>query len=182
MKTTSFLGIIVSFLLLTHPSLIFARKNINHAETATSRNFSLKTKNKVAILPFVNEGKEGTDNAVADKLSLKLMSMGFTVVERTQLERIFSEHKLNFTGALSSKELKEIGKVLSIDMIVFGINNYKYTPGRDSHRKKLVSQSVRFVDVETGEVMISSYCCDVKVPKQQIGYIVDSIRKKIKKR
>lgn len=152
-----------------------ARPKKNYAETAVSESFSREFKKKVAILPFMNDGKEGVDHSVADKLGLKLMQLGFVVVERSQLEKIFQELKLNYSGSISGEELKKIGKILSVDMVVFGTNNFQYVPGRDSHRKKLVSQSVRFVDVQSGEVLISSYCCDVKTPQSQIIYIIESL-------
>lgn len=64
------------------------------ASTAISKNFSTSKHRKIPVLPFQNSGKGGADSQIADKLSLKLMERGFTIVERSQLERVFEELKL----------------------------------------------------------------------------------------
>ena len=72
------------------------------------------------------------------------MKMGFTIVERIQLESILHELNLEISGLLNKQDLNKIGQLLNIDIIVCG-----------------TEESIRFVDVKTGEVLILGYCEDV---------------------
>ncbi len=154
------------------------QKDPDYITTVISPNFNFQQKKKLAILPFSNSGKEGLDYAIPDKLSVKLMEMGFTVVDRSQIEAVFQELKLNYSGAIAPETLKQIGKLLSVDMIVVGTAHYVYVPPRSSGGVYggsygvpgigdyeaqggfygLVGESLRMIDVETGEVLISSNC------------------------
>ena len=165
------------------------------AKTIISNNFHFESKKRIAILPFITSA--GTiDVGSADISSVKLMELGFVVVERLQIEQIFKELKLNYSGALSQQEIKKIGKLLNIDMLVFGTVNYRYVPAyayskggyykeapaptvsitqpgvipteekewvpgsseiRDAYYA-LESVGIRMVDIETGEVLLSSIC------------------------
>jgi len=156
------------------------------ASTAISKNFSPSKHRKIAVLPFQNNGQSGTDSQIADKLSLRLMERGFTIVERSQLERVFEEVKLNYTGALSQAELKKIGKVLSVDMIIMGTLQYAYAPSQTTLVGNyasstegylfLQSETARFIDIETGEVLINSFCCDKDIGENgKINEIASSI-------
>ncbi len=54
---------------------------------------------------------------------------------------------------MSKNNINKVGKILGVDMIVFGAREYS----REEREFTLKSQSIRFVDVATGEVLISSY-------------------------
>ena len=140
----------------------------SNAEIVMSPNFNLSMHKRIAILPFKNVGQDGYDPSISDKLSMYLMEMGFTVIERSQLEALFSEMKMELSGAIRQSELSKIGRLLNINAIVFGTATYRWIPGRAFVNQyggaskagyySLNSESLRFVDVATGEVLISAYC------------------------
>ncbi|MDP2763102.1 MAG: CsgG/HfaB family protein [Enterobacteriaceae bacterium] len=117
-----------------------------------SNNFNFNKHKRIAVLPFKKtEGLDkGYDYIVIDKIAMHCMELGFTVVDREQLEQIFNELKLELTGLLSQDNLNRIGKILNIDALVFGTIAYVNGDFMDS-------ESMRFVDVTTGEVLISCY-------------------------
>ena len=159
----------------------------NYAELVISDNYNFFKSRRIAVLPFIVSGeKENTRYTESDKLSTKLMKMGFTVVERTLLEQVFSELKLSLTGAISPDKLKQIGGMLSVDLIVFGTLEMGYAPARGTGEGCgqgayyfLTSVSVRMVDVTTGEVMVSAYCDKDRIPygRNMIEEIAESIRR-----
>lgn len=132
-----------------------------------SERFKLAKHKNIAILPFKNDGKEGYNYAIADKFTLHCMESGFIVIERTQLEQVLKELKLELMGMLSKSEMKKIGKILNLDMIVFGTMGYQWISGSSfanvygarsvEGNYVLESESARFVNVSTGEVLISIY-------------------------
>jgi len=160
--------IVVLGLMLTGCAIPEKHQDGRYAPTIISPSFKKENK-RIAILPFLNSGKEGTDQGISDTLSTKLMEIGFTVVDRSQLEAVFGELKLNMSGAISPSKLKEVGKILSVDSIVQGTMQYKHIPAQgyvNAWGGSQVSDSysfegitMRMIDVETGEVLLSSYCC-----------------------
>lgn len=115
---------------------------------------SFKTRRaKIAILPFSSIGKDDIDFNESDKLTPYCIEMGFIVVERTKLQQVFEELNLELKGVLSKNNMNKVGKILGVDMIIFGAREYS----REEEEFVLKSQSIRFVDVATGEVLISSY-------------------------
>jgi len=119
-----------------------------------SNNFNVAKHRSIAILPFQSSGKEGSEYSITDKFSMHCMESGFIVIERTQLEQVFKELKLELTGILSKSDTNRIGKILNLDMIVFGSVGYAQSVGG---RYVIDSESARFVDVSSGEVLISIY-------------------------
>lgn len=190
---------IITILFLIPSCMVYIKGSI--ATTAISDNFQYKSGIKIAVLPFEEKGKQQTNINIAatDKLSAKLMEMGFIVVERTALESVLEELKLNYISILSDDNRKEVGKLLNADLLVFGTLTYEYEPssytsipmvnfatgqsyGNISEATGsnyiLTSGSIRIVDVESGEVKISSYTKSIR------GYsiteeIAESIRQKL---
>ena len=163
------------------------------ATTRLSPRFD-KKKNRVAILPFVNSGISGLDYGTPDKLALKLMEMGFIVVDRSQTEAIFTELKLNMSGAISPEQLKQVGKLLGIDLLAAGTLQYTRVPGSSyaygnkfgtsgnsvEGYDRLDGETIRMIDIETGEVMISSFCCDEKFNGSSMAVeIAESIERQL---
>jgi hypothetical protein len=125
-----------------------------------SPNFDTKKHRKVAVMPI--SGDRSTDYRVkgivleeqaSDVFAAKLMEMGFTVVERAQIQRLFNELQLSMSGALSKDELNKIGKLLDIDMIAMGT-----ATGWNNVVEGYRAASIRFVDTVTGEQLISLWC------------------------
>lgn len=145
------------------------KKNTSNAKIVMSKSFNLQKHRTLAVLPFVSQGRnQELDYSVSDKFAFHCMEIGFRVVERSQLEKLFSELNLELSGALDKSDLNKIGKLLNIDMVVFGTINSTWVPGRtivlDNYAGQTegyfayTSESIRFVDVSTGEVIISAFC------------------------
>jgi len=77
-------------------------------------------------------------------------------VESTQVKQAFKDLKLKLKSRLSKNDMRRIGKFLNIDMIVVGTDEYKHV--KDTYIKPPYmrwSESAKFIDVSTGEVLIS---------------------------
>ena len=145
------------FFLLTGCYTIY-KQNTNFDEkeisVIVSPNYNLKTHKKLAVMPFKGKAYDSfrvphvvMEEQTSDKFAIQLMSAGFSIVERTQLQRVFSELQLSTSGLLSKSDLNKIGKLMDIDMIVMGNLD-------DVFNGKYQTASVRFIDIETGEVLI----------------------------
>jgi len=124
------------------------------ADVSISKNFNM-SKKRVAVLPFVNSGKEGFNSFASDHLAQGLMEMGFTIIERQRLQVLFDELQLDMLGNLSISELTKIRQLSGIDIIVFGSISYIQYATRASTYDYADGISVRFVDMATGEVFLS---------------------------
>jgi hypothetical protein len=183
MKNRYALLLILSPLVLIFLSIIMgcgiARLHIPLNETdvsvVISRNFDTNKHRKVAVMPIYGDRKDGVLEAQAsDVFAAKLMEMGFTVVERTQIQRIFNELQLSMSGALSKDELNKIGKLLDIDMIVMGTAS-GWNPTLEGYN----AASIRFVDTVTGEQLISVWCNKIAGRKQYTPVMADSLKRKL---
>ena len=134
-----------------------------YADVSVSKNF-IKDKNRVAILPFINSGKDGFDYFASDQLAQELMQLGFMVVERQQIQVLFNELKLDMSGNLSRSDLAKIGQLSSIDVLVIGTVKYTFQPSKASRRRASGATyyangiALRFIDVASGEVFLSGRC------------------------
>ena len=142
---------------------------------AISPNFDTKKYRKVAVMPIYGERGNGVLEAQAsDVFAAKLMEMGFTVVERTQIQRIFNELQLSMAGMLSKDELNKIGKLLDIDMIVMGTAS-----GWNLIDKGYRAASIRFVDTVTGEQLISMWSDNLSYRTNFSSEMADVLKRKL---
>lgn len=85
---------------------------------------SCKGKGKaVAIAGFSYlDGRDSGDGAVvSERLTTELVKIGsHKVVERREIDKVFSELKLQGSGAMDPEAAKKIGKLLSVDLIIVG--------------------------------------------------------------
>lgn len=83
-----------------------------------------KIKNKrIAVLPFpYHDGTEAEDSSIiSEKLTTKIVQRKkMQVVERSLLEKVLSELKLQQTGAIDQESAKQLGNVLGVEAIVTG--------------------------------------------------------------
>ena len=157
-------GIMITFLILAFTLTICCCSAIrglvpvgSRANVEVSKNFDYKKK-RIAVLPFsFNTAHSKIDNFAADKFAAYSMSLGFQVVERQLLERIFSELKLEMSGMLSRNEMDHIGKLSGIDYLVIGTVESQWGggTGQGYYPNGLV---VRFIDVVSGEVVLIASC------------------------
>ncbi len=79
---------------------------------------------KVAVIPFsyadnIQSTKDGS--VIAERLSMKLINLNkFEVIERTQLDKVLQELKLQNSGIIDATSAKELGKILGVDAIITG--------------------------------------------------------------
>ena len=158
--------------------------------TVVRQGSDLKKYRRVAILPF--QAQSGGGDAMADAFVTQFMAAGFSVVERRQIEAIFKELGLNMSGVLSQREVKEVGKMAHADALVFGSMEASYqqayyiiggyAPGTSELHAGFVS--LRMVDVETGEVVLTSTFENGKAQYARgtskiPGIMMDDIRSKL---
>ncbi|MBI4217943.1 MAG: hypothetical protein HY610_02375 [Elusimicrobia bacterium] len=106
---------------------------------------------KVAVLPFpYHDGRESKGSTiVSERLITKLVEQKkLEVIERSLLEKVFKELKLQSSGAIDEKSAKEIGKVLGVEAIVSGT---LIDLGEEE-----VEVNARLIKTETGQIVVAS--------------------------
>lgn len=160
-------------------SLLLALGCAGGIKTVRSRSFDPATVKRVAVSALRGPDAE-VGESVSDSLVPDLMDMGFTVVERGQLERVLKEQSLQLTGAVDPATLKEVGRIAGVDAILVGdFSSHKertVSRRRMTARRRLIfrrpllmrgritvtegavfdSLVLRLVSVTTGEVLLSS--------------------------
>jgi len=137
-----------------------------YLKTIAAKDAKITSETKIAVIPE-NWYWFGVSNFLPRALITEFMDLGFTVVERAQLEEIFQELKLNASGAIKDDEkkktgqggdfavldkasIKKIGELLGVNALLL---TYIIPTSRD---EKDVSQATfRLVDVETAQVLFS---------------------------
>lgn len=124
-------------------------------------NVSAQNRLRIAILDL-NAGVSRTQsqvNGLADMLSVELFNSGcFSIVERTQVEKVFREQDFQISG-MTDAQRQKIGDILGVDAIVTGTINFivrdtRY--GSDYSTKYDVGEynvDIRLVSVSTGELL-----------------------------
>ena len=96
-------------------------------KTVISPTYSFDKINRIGIMAFSNAwpSLQGVENLFAKYL----ISAGFKVVERAQLENILQEHHISVSGYLAPETTREIGRILGVDVLLVGEVS-SYTPAR----------------------------------------------------
>jgi TolB-like protein len=92
------------------------------AKTISKSSHHLKNK-QIAVLPFpYHNGREGEGSTViSEKLITRIAARNrFRVIERSLLEKVLAELKLQSSGAVSQDSAKKIGNILGVEAIVTG--------------------------------------------------------------
>jgi TolB-like protein len=121
------------------------------AELASQIEEGLKaggTKNTIAVLDFEDvtpkAKRRRLGRTFSDLLAAELSKRGgLELVERQRLDKVAAELKLNLSGAVDPATAKNVGKVLSVDMLL---------TGSVSELGDFYDVSVRVVSVEKGKV------------------------------
>jgi len=108
--------------------------------------FAAEDKTKMAVLDFKTIGDSADlGEGAAEILRTTLMQTGkYTVVERSMLKQVLDEQKLGLSGAIDQNTAIGIGKILGAKLVAVG----SVVKMGDSY-----TLNIRFVDVETGEVV-----------------------------
>jgi len=107
-------------------------------------------KRSIAVLEF--EGKGVTEieaSTLTDRFRSELVRTDmFVQIERSRIEKIFEEQKLQLSGVVSDDKLQEIGELLGAELLVIGsIGKLGSTYTID----------LRLVEVSTGEIIASYF-------------------------
>jgi len=140
----------------TENCLIHLANEINSIEK------NLKTKT-VAVLPFknLNSTEKISGTSVSEKIIHELVKRGkLKVVERTRIDKIIKELKLELSGLINTDKAVKIGKLLAVDALITGsINN----------RENKTEIFVRVIDVESGLILKTAECDYAQVTENEAG-------------
>ncbi|MEA3306270.1 MAG: FlgO family outer membrane protein [Elusimicrobiota bacterium] len=82
------------------------------------------TDKKIAIIPFsYSDAREGTTDGaiISERLIMKMINLQkFEIIERSVLDKVMNELKLQSSGIMDAGSTKELGKVLGVDAIITG--------------------------------------------------------------
>ena len=114
-----------------------------------SRDIPKEWANKtIAVFRFKNQGRGNsseTESIIAEELTTSLIKKRFKVVERTALDKVVSEQKLQQSGLIKQEKAIQIGQGLGADGVIIGsVRNYKAGG---------VRVNARLVDVKTYQVI-----------------------------
>lgn len=120
----------------------------------------------IAVLNFTDApGAPNSGNTVATILSSLVGDTGVILLERSRIEQIFEEQRLQLTSADEKVNQLKVGKLAGAKAVVVGDVDLWQTNGQASN----VSLSIRMIDVETGSVLFSGvgyWPAPVKGPPQ----------------
>lgn len=108
---------------------------------------------KVAVLPMVVEGNpdKKQESGLSDKFSIKLMELGFQVIDRSIVESQLTEMKIDYSKPLTPTQMKELAKVLSVDALFISVLSHRFQPGYSQ------SKGRGYLDNSYGAVSSNSY-------------------------
>lgn len=100
----------------------------------------------IAAFPHVDDTCSELSNFLVDELVLSFFSLPgnqLSIIERSQLDRIFSEMELSLSGAVDVNTTQELGRVHGVDTLLIGtLSNF----GED------LRINARLIDTETARV------------------------------
>lgn len=136
-----------------------------YLKTVAAKDATISSDMKIAVIPE-NWYWLGVSNFLPRALVTEFMDLGFTVVERSQLEEVFKELRFGASGAtqeenaqkqdkgmsfavLDKTSIKKVGEMLGVNALLISY----IVPGNNEN---VVSQATfRLVDVETAQVLFS---------------------------
>ncbi|MBN1829791.1 MAG: hypothetical protein JW884_11685 [Deltaproteobacteria bacterium] len=101
---------------------------------------------------------------MSDNLTLELMGLGYKVVERSSLDKVVSEQKLQMSGLLDPDTASKVGKLVGVDAVILGnvstSQNMKTSSGfmgigaQISNASVISNATMKIVGVEKGDVLM----------------------------
>lgn len=155
--------VLFSVLLLAFAAGAYAEDKYDQlAKDLTEAGASLQGK-KIAIIPFSyadTRDKASKDGSViAERLTIKMINMHkFEVIERSVLDKVMNELKLQASGTIDASSAQQLGKVLGVEAIVTG------TLVETSNGK--IEVNARMIKTETAQAIGAS---QVDLDKDWIG-------------
>ena len=117
-----------------------------------SKGGKVLTNKKVAVLPFqYYDGRESPGSTIVSERLTTAIVQGnkLQVVERTLLDKVMDEMKLDKTGIIDQQTTKELGKILGVEAIVTG------TLIEEVNSDK-VEINARLIKIETGDILVAA--------------------------
>jgi TolB-like protein len=106
---------------------------------------------RIAVVPFQVIGGKGSTSGriVSERLVGPLTADGdVEVVERSMLESVMREQRLQATGAVDARSVKELGKILNVDALIMGT----VIALKDDR----VEVNARLIDAESAKVLFAA--------------------------
>jgi len=127
------------------------------SQVSIKQDFDMASIKRIGILGFnvpnVRD-KELYSQLASDSFVIQALDRGFSVIERSEINKIMKELKLGQSGAVDASMAKEVGHVAGVDAMIFGSIlqsvSYQGTTGPPLLKINLTS---KMVYVETGEVI-----------------------------
>jgi curli biogenesis system outer membrane secretion channel CsgG len=126
-------------------------------------------KRRIAVFSFEDKtdyGRYNVGQGMADMLTTDLVKSGkYIVMERQQIEHVMQEQQLGLTGAVTQQTAAQVGKLLGVELAVFGAvtefgEKKQDTGGKIkgfglgvSKASARVAIDVRIVNTETGQIL-----------------------------
>ncbi|MBC8181704.1 hypothetical protein H8E88_11335 [candidate division KSB1 bacterium] len=149
--------IILSLALLNQSTLMAQKKRIAVFE------FDDKTDHRVHWWSGQSVGR-----GMSDMLVTALVKSGkYQVMERSALDKIMQEQKLGMSGMVTQQSAAQVGKLLGVQVAIIGsVTEFGHSKGGTGGRIKnvrigiskqsaSVAIDVRFIDVNTGEILLA---------------------------
>jgi TolB-like protein len=122
----------------------------------------------IAVLPF-DGGKEVAryKDAVTNEMIDQLVNLRrFKVIERSSMDKIVAEQKIQASGFVDDKSAVKLGKIAGADALVIGNIIFSGTS---------IKISARLVDVETAETLISEDAVSENISQESIDGAVANV-------
>lgn len=118
---------------------------------------SLASVKKVAVVPF---GPAPAQGRITGEWETLLLSLGYRVVERGNIEPLLKEQGLSINGIVNPSEAPRIGEILGVDGLVMGRPNtrepyYSYSMTGAPKMSEPAPVSVKLLDAATARVVWS---------------------------
>ncbi|MBN1383709.1 MAG: hypothetical protein JW983_02345 [Elusimicrobia bacterium] len=146
-------------------------------------------KNNITLDRFKASWIPGFDQRTIKKVALSpktqhdlmapLLSAGYDVIERRQLEKIMKELGLSASGMLNQKDMKKIGKLYGIDGMIFSGKVKQELKGQGC----CIHHFIKLIHLETGSVVWTMRIFDFKeeVTPEEIGKFIKKLLKRSEK-
>ena len=120
---------------------------------------SIRKKTRLAIFSILDKTNQNysdgsvlnLDKKLYDKLESELVnSEKFILVDRNKIESIMQEQSIQQTGLISDQSATSLGKLLGVQLAIFGSINDIYQENRVS-----LDAGIKIIDIKTGEIVVS---------------------------
>lgn len=131
------------------------------SRTSVHQNWLDQASNRIAVLPL--SGDASFADEFTEALVNELVRANLSVMERTHLQQVMKEQKLQATGAVDPMTLVQTGQLAGVDFIVIGAVTTRAVTsvldtiiGDGRARERIDTVRLRWVNVRTGQIVASA--------------------------